>query len=318
MQTHYNINEKGKHLTGNDRKNIERWRLEGKPRNQIALLLGKSRGCIQNEIKRGTVSVIQTKGGYQRVTVYSAEAGQRTYEKAKQRCGAKCRLTEALRDTIESWLILRYSPYAIACKTGVPERTIYSWITANRFALKRAEALTYPQKQKIKRERPKQVRQFGESIDRRPESINQRENDFDYEIDTVLPKRGTGGVLLTLTNRKSRFELIRLIPDKSAASVNQALKEILRKHSISSITADNGTEFARLTDFKNIPIYYAHAYSSWERGSNENHNRMIRRWFPKGAPAPTPQEVAFVQNWLNNYPRHLFHGKSVLECFRTG
>ncbi|NYS49989.1 IS30 family transposase, partial [Streptococcus danieliae] len=78
-------------------------------------------------------------------------------------------------------------------------------------------------------------------------------------------------------------QIIRLIPDKTAQSVNQALKQILKEHQILSITADNGSEFNRLSAvFPEEHIYYAHPYSSWERGTNENHNRLIRRWLPKG------------------------------------
>ena len=87
--------------------------------------------------------------------------------------------------------------------------------------------------------------------------------------------------------------------------MNQALKLILKQHQIRSITADNGTEFNRLSDvFSKEHIYYAHPYASWERGTNENHNRLIRRWLPKGTKKRTPKEVAFIENWINNYPKN--------------
>jgi IS30 family transposase len=70
---------------------------------------------------------------------------------------------------------------------------------------------------------------------------------------------------LTLTDRKSRYQIIGLIPDKSSTSVNQALKAILKNYQINPITADNGTEFSRLAAvFDPKHIYYAHPYSSWE------------------------------------------------------
>ncbi len=126
-----------------------------------------------------------------------------------------------------------------------------------------------------------------------------------YEIDTVLLTREKNHCLLVLTDRRSRHQIIRLIPNKTAESVNQALTLLLGKHRILSITADNGSEFKRLSEvFPEEHIYYAHAYSSWERGSNENHNRLIRRWLPKGTKKTTPKEVAFIENWINNYPKN--------------
>lgn len=103
----------------------------------------------------------------------------------------------------------------------------------------------------------------GKSIEERPESINNREKLGDFEIDTVIQTRAKNECLLTLTDRKSRYQIIRLIPDKSSTSVNHALKAILKNYQINSITADNGTEFSRLADvFDPKHIYYAHPYSS--------------------------------------------------------
>ncbi|KXZ85364.1 transposase [Streptococcus pneumoniae] len=99
-------------------------------------------------------------------------------------------------------------------------------------------------------------------------------------------------------------------------SINQALKLILKQHKILSITADNGTEFNRLSDvFSEEHIYYAHPYASWERGTNENHNRFIRRWLPKGTKKMTPKEVAFIEKWINNYPKKCLDYKSPREDF---
>ena len=113
----------------------------------------------------------------------------------------------------------------------------------------------------------------------RPESINKREHFGDFEIDTVIQSRAKNECLLTLTDTKSRYQLIRLIPDKSDSSVNQALKAILKEYQINSIKADNGDEFSPLAEvFNPEHIYYPYPYASWKRGTNKNHNRLIRRW----------------------------------------
>ena len=138
------------------------------------------------------------------------------------------------------------------------------------------------------------------------------------EIDTVIQTRAKNDCLLTLTDRKSRYQIIRLIPDKSARSVNRALRMILQEYPIKSITADNGMEFSRLAEvFDPEHIYYAHPYSSWERGTNENHNRFIRRWLPKGSKHATREQVAFIENWINNYPKKILDDKSPREMLYT-
>lgn len=122
-----------------------------------------------------------------------------------------------------------------------------------------------------------------------------------------------------MTDRRSRHQIMRLIPDKTAQSVNQTLNKILKEHQILSITADNGTEFNRLSEvFSKQHIYYAHPYSSWERGTNENQNRLIRRWLPKGTKETTPKEVAFIENWINNYPKKCLSYKSPKEFLIGG
>lgn len=78
----------------------------------------------------------------------------------------------------------------------------------------------------------------------------------------------------------------------------------------------DGTELNRLSDvFSKEHIYYAHPYAPWERGTNENHNRLIRRWLPKGTKKTTPKEIAFIEKWINNYPKKFLNYKSLREDF---
>ena len=183
------------------------------------------------------------------------------------------------------------------------------------------EKLLYPRKGKtVKKQAGTHFKPAGKSIEQRPKAINLRLENDHCEIDTVLLTRAKNHCLLVLTDRRSRHQIIRLIPNKSAESVNRVLKLILRQHQILSITADNGTEFNRLSDvFSREHIYYAHPYTSWERGTNENHNRLIRRWLPKGTKKTTPKEVAFIiENWINNYPKKCLDYKSPREFLLAG
>lgn len=162
------------------------------------------------------------------------------------------------------------------------------------------------------------------SIEDRPESINNRENYGHWEMDTVIGKaEGKGQVLLVLTERKSNMEIIKKINGKTEAHVDKALDRLERtygarfKKIFKTITIDNGSEFlcsegiekSCLTKGKRTKIYYCHPYCSWERGSNENANGIIRRFIPKGSPMEnySHKEIKLIENWINNYPRKI-HG----------
>ncbi|WP_081511127.1 IS30 family transposase, partial [Streptococcus pneumoniae] len=264
------------HLTIDSRRLIERWKKEGKSNREIASLLGKAPQTIHTEIKRGTVRQCLGKGRFKEV--YSADYAQQSYENNRKRSVKKSSLTKELKEKILHYHNQKFSPDKKQASTN--------------------------------------FKPAGQSIEQRSEAINLRLENGHYEIDTVLLTRAKNYCLLVLTDRKSRHQIIRLIPNKSAEVVNQALKLILKQHKILSITADNGTEFNRLFDvFSEEHIYYAHPYASWERGTNENHNRLIRRWLPKGTKKMTPKEVAFIEKWINNYPKKCLDYKSPREDF---
>ncbi|VJN14769.1 IS1239 transposase [Streptococcus pneumoniae] len=271
-----NYTTKAKHLTIDSRRLIERWKKEGKSNREIASLLGKAPQTIHTEIKRGTVRQCLGKGRFKEV--YSADYAQQSYENNRKRSVKKSSLTKELKEKILHYHNQKFSPDKKQASTN--------------------------------------FKPAGQSIEQRSEAINLRLENGHYEIDTVLLTRAKNYCLLVLTDRKSRHQIIRLIPNKSAEVVNQALKLILKQHKILSITADNGTEFNRLFDvFSEEHIYYAHPYASWERGTNENHNKLIRRWLPKGTKKMTPKEVVFIEKWINNYPKKCLDYKSPREDF---
>lgn len=316
MQNYYT--PKGKHLTIADRRHIERWLKEGLSNREIARRLAKAPQTINNDVKRGLVRQQVRKGKYE--LVYSADFAQSNYKQKRQKSVKPIYLTKELKEAISHYLKQKYSPEMMvkSGKVDVPISTIYYWIHHGHLGLTKANLL-YPRKTKSKKNvASPNFKPAGKSIEERPESINKRERIGDFEIDTVIQTRVKNECLLTLTDRKSRYQIIRLIPDKSADSVNEALKAILQDYDIKSITADNGKEFSRLADVFNAEnIYYAHPYASWERGTNENHNRLVRRWLPKGSQNATRELVAFIEHWINNYPKKLLDYKSPRDYFGT-
>lgn len=147
------------------------------------------------------------------------------------------------------------------------------------------------------------------SIDERPSIVDSRERFGDWEVDTVLGKQGTGA-LVTLAERKSRMYLVRKVEAKRAADVRDAVIDMLKPYAatVRTITADNGSEFVehkRIADELNIDFYFAHPYSSWERGLNENFNGLLRQYIPKGIDLRqvTEEDVRRAEKQLNLRPR---------------
>ncbi|WP_183541321.1 IS30 family transposase [Lactovum miscens] len=305
-------NTKGKHLTLIERRQIERWHNKDKLSNRrIAQLLNKAPQTINNELRQGKVHLkIKTK--------YSAAVAQASYNTSRRHCGRPSKFTKVLNVLISKGVREKLSLEVLSHKLSHPVclRTLYNWIEVGRLDVKYHDLL-YPHYKKVKKLRSTQPkRPFGLSIEQRPEAINQREEFGHYEIDTVLLTKAKGECLLTLTERKTRSELIRLIPDKSAQSVNTALLALQGEVQFKSITSDNGREFARLHEVVSCPVYYCHAYASFERGSNENHNRMIRRFLPKGTRTTTKEFVTFIEGWINSYPRKMFNYKNSKQMLK--
>ncbi len=139
-------------------------------------------------------------------------------------------------------------------------------------------------------------------------------------------------VLLVLTERLTRREYVRIMPSKHMTNVVRVLDNIEKKLGsdmftkiFKTITVDNGSEFSdhegmerSIGGGKRTKVYFCHPYSSYERGSNENLNKMVRRWYPKGCSFDkvTDENIAELEKWMNEYPRGIFGYDNSAEMYR--
>jgi transposase, IS30 family len=159
------------------------------------------------------------------------------------------------------------------------------------------------------------------SIEHRPAVVDKRSRIGDWEGDTVIGK-GHQGVLVTLVERKSRYTLAARLDSRHSNKVTQAIIELLRPHKLQckTLTFDNGKEFAEhefIAKCLNAKVYFAHPYCSWERGLNENHNGLLRQFFPKETNLlrVTQDEVNEAVYRLNHRPRKCLGYRTPHEVF---
>jgi len=156
-------------------------------------------------------------------------------------------------------------------------------------------------------------------ISERPISVETRKYKGHWEIDTVMGK-GSSDCIVTLVERKSGFVLIGKLQDRTTASLNAKTISLINKSptTFKTITADNGTEFhqySKIEESTGATFYFANPYHSWERGSNENCNGLIRQYLPKGTSMAlvTQQQCNRIANKLNSRPRKRHNFKTPEE-----
>ena len=168
---------------------------------------------------------------------------------------------------------------------------------------------------------------LGRSIDERPSIVSERQEIGHWEIDTVVGKKaGKGSVVLTLVEKLTDFYTAIKIPAKTSDAVKAAL-EMLRNYYgaeyfsqvFKTITADNGADFAELSQIEDFgtSVYFAHPYSSWERPQNERHNRIFRRYIPKGHSIEdyTSCQILGFADSMNALPRRILGYSTPEELF---
>ena len=285
-------------------------------RTQIGKTLGVDRSTINREIKRNS-----GKRGYRPKQAHG-KALARRQEKSKPRIGAE------VWALVEKTLQEDWSPEQVSGKlksSGIPvsHERIYQHVYADKRAGGRLwEHLRHPKKYRKRaggRDRrgkiPNRI-----SIDERPAIVNERSRIGDWEADLILGKNHQG-VALTLTERKSRFTLLRTFPSKHADPITQGIKELLKWDArLKTITFDNGKEFAgheEIASALNVDCYFAHPYASWERGTNENTNGLIRQYLPKDRDLKnvSMEEESWIMDKLNLRPRKCLDFKTPYEVF---
>jgi IS30 family transposase len=145
------------------------------------------------------------------------------------------------------------------------------------------------------------------SIEERPKVVEKRERIGDWEADTIIG-RGHQGAIVTLVERRSRFLRMGFVKKRTKDSVKETMIRLLSGYPVHTITCDNGKEFAaheEVAEALNATIYFAHPYASWERGTNENTNGLIRQYIPKGTIFKNLsfEDIRFIENRLNFRPR---------------
>lgn len=289
---------------------------------------------------------IDTPGLEQLSDVVETIVEQAQYEKNKRAKGGMIKLGHdfALHDFIEQKIGREhYSPAAVIMEiklrglkfdVDICEKTIYNYINSGDvfFSITNKDL---PQRGGHKREY-KKVREAkrqapGEGIENRPPEIDERKEEGHWEMDTVKGKKNGRKCALMLSERAMRTELVLPMAACTMECVVEKLDQLERRWGnkfsriFKTITVDNGSEFmdyegmmtSKETGERRTQVIYCHPYRSNERGTNENQNRMFRRFFPKGTDldAVPDEDISAVQDWMNNYPRKLLGGKTAGMLF---
>lgn len=331
------------HLTKNDRSKIQSL-IEQKDENgkrlfnntYIANYLGVHKSTITRELRR-IKSKINIRSGKIKNKPYNVDDAQADYEFKRAMSKAHYILDDfpKLRKYIEDKILIdKWAPDAIAGYidshelykqdgfTSISTTTIYRAIHYSLLNVKKEDTRRMTKFEKSgkyskKGELPESKLSY--SIELRPDDINNRESFGNWELDTVIStSKGIHKCLMTLTERKVRYEIIGILEAKTKEEVIlkfRKIKDYLKSNIqkiIKSLTTDNGTEFSDFLEIIKITggkLYFCHPYASCEKGSNEKHNSIIRYFIPKGDLIEnyTTNQINNICDWMNNYPRKILN-----------
>ncbi len=337
--------KKYKHITEYERIQIEALHRAGRSIREIAEQLDKNYSSIWRELQRG--KYIHRNSDWTEEERYSSNVAQEKCDKNKKEHGKGLKLGKDYKfvEYIERKILdenksLQTALYDIVREgltfdTSICLSTLYNYVRSGMFYNITMSDMPMPRKKKHKNRKLKKQKRasVGTSIDQRPEEINNRETVGHWEMDSVVGPQGKSKkTFLVLTERKSLKEIVEPLKNHSSKEVVRALDRLERelgekkfRETFKSITVDNGVEFSdfegmessRRNKQKRTKVYYCHAYRSCERARNENQNRFIRRFYPKGVNFDhiTRKEVKRIEVWMNDYARKLFDGKTADEMY---
>ena len=339
-----------KHLTKEDRCKIEALinQIDENGKRQfnntyIANYLGVHKSTISRELRKRIKSKIMIRTGHIINKPYNATDAQNDYmfkralSKGEYVLRKYPKMAKYIEDKIK---IDKWSPDVIIGYmekhnifnqegfTHITMQTIYNAIRYHIIDVKIEDTrrMKYNPKYEYHEEKNVSENKLPYSIDNRPDEIEKRLTFGNFELDTVLGKKeGQHECLMTLTERKTRFEMIFKLKYKTADEVvnkfNQ-IKDFMKSNYnkiFKSLTTDNGTEFSKFLEIikdTKTQIYFCHPYCSGEKGTNEKSNSMIRYFIPKGSLIEnySYEDINDIANWINNYPRKILDYKTPLEA----
>ncbi len=313
------------HLSIYERERIAQLRNEGIVLSEIARQLGRDKGTISRELKRNGTLLYKS---------YTPCRAQNRSEERRRAASRRERLRdETIRQYVHEKLFSGWAPEQISGRLPLDHRglsispeAIYQYVydakTQDRQELiaclrrshKKRKQRTVGRKQK-KTKIPNRV-----SIEDRPQSVEGRRTYGHWEGDSMISRKSTAA-LNSLTERKCKITLLTRMKRKGAKETSDAvIKRLgaLPQKFRRTLTFDNGTENAgheTITEEIGVKCYFAHPYASWERGTNENANGLVRWYFPKGTDFAkiTDAQIALVESLLNNRPRKCLGFRTPIE-----
>ena len=327
---------KNKYITERERYKIEAFMEQKASVREIAESIGKSKSTIYRELKLGTVTLLGS--DLIPYDVYKADVAQRRHNENVSNKGRDYKIGndyDFVRFVERMIGEKKYSPSALLAyikrhnlefKTKICFKTLYNYIEKGLFLGVTNKDL--PVKKNGRKRENKRVRvalhnRTGASIEDRPKTASDRLEYGHWEMDTVVSGKGKRGCLLVLTERMTRKEYIFKLKDKTSKNVIACLNRLERllgavrfRREFKTVTCDNGCEFLDVAGLEKsclnkklsrTKVYFCHPYSAFERGSNENCNKLIRRFVPKGADISqyTDAYIQYIETWINDYPRKL-------------
>lgn len=299
------------HLTREERYQIYALKLAGQTQTQIANVLKRSPSTISRELIRN-----RGRRGYRPKQAQTLSIERRAMN-ARQ-------IDETVWQFAQDRLKEQWSPEQISDHAEISPETIYQRIYTD----KRSGGLLW----KNLRCQKKRKKRYGSPerrgtipnrhfIEDRPAVVDARKRIGDWEADTIIGKNHRQAIV-SIVERKTGLTLIHKVERKTAKEVGQAMIDLLKPYQkrVHTITSDNGREFAGhegIAKALKADFYFAHPYSSWERGTNENTNGLIRQYFPKNRDFTTitQKEIDHAMNRLNNRPRKRLGFKTPNQVF---
>jgi len=323
-------------LTWSDRLVIERLFNNGRSRHFIAKEMSRSISSISDEVKHGMYDHLDGET-WLTVQKYSAQIAQDYTDWQATAKGVTIKLDKRhdYAAHVAEQIQKGRSPDQITGrlrregKWTVSTPTLYRYIDRGYIPGVTNKTLREKSSRKrkyrhVKAKRPPK----GTSIEHRPEEVNSRVTFGHWELDSVIGKaKGRLQSLLVLTERLTRYEIILRVRSKEMAETVKALRSIISQHpkgTFKTLTVDNGSEFQDCKGMeqdkdgnKHLTVYYCHPYSSYERGSNERNNRIIRRYLPKGKSfhKVTQTHCDLIADSINDMPRKILGYATARELF---